>query len=199
MRSFDGRLDNAERLLNSGSHRRAYRAFEDCSYNPNMVTGGSAAILARGRAMRARVTGSGWEGKWDRLLTRLEVVHAEEDASQQPPVEPATMPGEDEQADLNPAAALLRLRHSTANPTPSPAPSKAESVASPMLDAATKLCPDCAEDVRAQARKCRYCGYEFSKTCPECAEDVRAQARKCRHCGYRFASEAGEADTAEVA
>jgi hypothetical protein len=25
-----------------------------------------------------------------------------------------------------------------------------------------------------------------SKVCPECAEDVKAAARKCRHCGYRF-------------
>jgi hypothetical protein len=29
-------------------------------------------------------------------------------------------------------------------------------------DAATRLCPDCAESVKAAARVCRYCGYRFA-------------------------------------
>ncbi|WP_080576386.1 zinc ribbon domain-containing protein [Mycobacterium avium] len=24
------------------------------------------------------------------------------------------------------------------------------------------------------------------KTCPDCAEDVKYEARVCKHCGYRF-------------
>jgi hypothetical protein len=28
-------------------------------------------------------------------------------------------------------------------------------------EADSKLCPDCAERVKADARKCRFCGYRF--------------------------------------
>lgn len=39
----------------------------------------------------------------------------------------------------------------------------------------TKRCPDCAEDVRAQARKCRFCGYQFDEsTIPPEPEHVTA-------------------------
>jgi len=31
----------------------------------------------------------------------------------------------------------------------------------------------------------------ITKTCPDCAEDVRVEARKCRFCGYRFDSQPG--------
>lgn len=31
----------------------------------------------------------------------------------------------------------------------------------PGIEVDSKVCPDCAEDVRAEARKCRYCGYSF--------------------------------------
>lgn len=36
------------------------------------------------------------------------------------------------------------------------------------------------------------------KTCPDCAETVKAAARKCRFCGYRFDNDADEANAPAV-
>lgn len=63
------------------------------------------------------------------------------------------------------APANARMPHPGS--TPAAAPTTTPPPASALLKPGTKTCPDCAEEVRAAARKCRICGYMF--------EDVAAE------------------------
>jgi len=40
----------------------------------------------------------------------------------------------------------------------------------PVAQALQKKCPDCAEMILAEARKCRFCGYEFGPAIPAVGE-----------------------------
>lgn len=53
----------------------------------------------------------------------------------------------------------------------------------------TRLCPFCAEEVKAAAVKCKHCGSALplavpahQGTCPYCKEAINPKATKCKHC-----------------
>ena len=59
-----------------------------------------------------------------------------------------------------------------------------------MPDDATKECPFCREEIRADAVLCKHCRSRLTDaapahggTCPFCKESIHEDAIKCKHCG----------------
>jgi Double zinc ribbon len=53
----------------------------------------------------------------------------------------------------------------------------------------SRECPYCREDIKAEAVKCKHCGFPVSPsrpshggTCPYCKEEIHAEAVRCKHC-----------------
>ena len=55
---------------------------------------------------------------------------------------------------------------------------------------ATRECPFCKEEIKAEAVKCKHCHSTVKPetpphggTCPFCKEEIKSEAIKCKHCG----------------
>lgn len=60
-------------------------------------------------------------------------------------------------------------------------------------ESATRQCPFCKEDVRADALRCKHCQANIPSTtpghdgvCPYCKEDIKPDATRCRWCHANF-------------
>jgi hypothetical protein len=107
----------------------------------------------------AEVSMKEWGAFQEQLVQKVGKVRAEQLAEGVPKARVGAVFGATSKA-LEERIAQLRSRRSAGD--------VAENELSPEASAvALKTCPDCAEDVRAAARKCRYCGYRFD-------QDVRA-------------------------
>ena len=53
-----------------------------------------------------------------------------------------------------------------------------------LLQASTKLCPFCNQEIKREAIKCKFCEQMVSeaKECPFCKEMIHKDAIKCKHC-----------------
>jgi hypothetical protein len=62
-----------------------------------------------------------------------------------------------------------------------------------MLDDGNKICPACAETIKAAAIKCKHCGTMLSEIkiveCPYCSENISANDIICRHCNSNINTE----------